>query len=246
MKKDKNILLGVNVDHIATLREARGVNYPDPVKIALIAEKNGADSITIHLREDRRHIQDHDVERMIAVIDSRVNLEMAATNEMIDIACRLKPYDCCLVPENRQELTTEGGLDVFSRVDFLSSCVEKLKKSGIRVSIFVDPEPKQIESSQMIGADAVEIHTGLYADSVNSSDQDYEWNRIKECAVHADRIGVRVNAGHGLHYDNTSEIAAIREIKELNIGHSIIARAVNSGMAEAVSEMKSIMIKSRK
>ena len=246
MKKDKNILLGVNVDHIATLREARGVNYPDPVKIALIAEKNGADSITIHLREDRRHIQDHDVERMIAVIDSRVNLEMAATNEMIDIACRLKPYDCCLVPENRQELTTEGGLDVFSRVDFLSSCVEKLKKSGIRVSIFVDPDPKQIESSQMIGADAVEIHTGLYADSVNSSDQDYELNRIKECAVHADRIGVRVNAGHGLHYENTSEIAAIREIKELNIGHSIIARAVNSGIAEAVSEMKSIMIKSRK
>jgi len=246
MKKDKNILLGVNVDHVATLREARGVNYPDPVQIALIAEKNGADSITIHLREDRRHIQDHDVERMIAVIDSRVNLEMAATNEMIDIACRLKPYDCCLVPENRQELTTEGGLDVFSRVDFLSSCVEKLKKSGIRVSIFVDPDPKQIESSQMIGADAVEIHTGLYADSVNSSDQDYELNRIKECAVHADRIGVRVNAGHGLHYDNTSEIAAIREIKELNIGHSIIARAVNSGIAEAVSEMKSIMIKSRK
>ena len=246
MKKDKNILLGVNVDHVATLREARGVNYPDPVQIALIAEKNGADSITIHLREDRRHIQDHDVERMIAVIDSRVNLEMAATNEMIDIACRLKPYDCCLVPENRQELTTEGGLDVFSRVDFLSSCVEKLKKSGIRVSIFVDPEPKQIESSQMIGADAVEIHTGLYADSVNSSDQDYELNRIKECAVHADRIGVRVNAGHGLHYEITSEIAAIREIKELNIGHSIIARAVNSGIAEAVSEMKSIMIKSRK
>tara|TARA_B100000749_G_scaffold274748_1_gene259455 strand:- start:201 stop:941 length:741 start_codon:yes stop_codon:yes gene_type:complete len=246
MKKDKNILLGVNVDHVATLREARGVNYPDPVQIALIAEKNGADSITIHLREDRRHIQDHDVERMIAVIDSRVNFEMAATNEMIDIACRLKPYDCCLVPENRQELTTEGGLDVYSRVDFLSSCVEKLKKSGIRVSIFVDPDPKQIESSQMIGADAVEIHTGLYADSVNSSDQDYELNRIKECAVHADRIGVRVNAGHGLHYENTSEIAAIREIKELNIGHSIIARAVNSGMAEAVSEMKSIMIKSRK
>jgi pyridoxine 5-phosphate synthase len=192
MKKDKNILLGVNVDHVATLREARGVNYPDPLKIALIAEKNGADSITIHLREDRRHIQDHDVERMIAVIDSRVNFEMAATDEMIDIACRLKPYDCCLVPEKRQELTTEGGLDVYSRVDFLSSCVEKLKKSGIRVSIFVDPDPKQIESSQMIGADAVEIHTGLYADSANSSDQEYELNRIKECAVHADRIGVRM------------------------------------------------------
>ncbi|MDG2297836.1 MAG: pyridoxine 5'-phosphate synthase, partial [Gammaproteobacteria bacterium] len=174
MKKDKNISLGVNVDHIATLREARGANYPDPIKIALIAEKNGADSITIHLREDRRHIQDHDVERMIAVIESRVNFEMAATDEMIDIACMLKPYDCCLVPEKRQELTTEGGLDVYSRVDFLSSCVGKLKQSGIRVSIFVDPDPKQIESSQMIGADAVEIHTGLYADSANPSDQAYE------------------------------------------------------------------------
>ena len=246
MKKDKIISLGVNVDHIATLREARGVNYPDPIQIALIAEKNGADSITIHLREDRRHIQDHDVERMIAVIESRVNFEMAATDEMIDIACMLKPYDCCLVPEKRQELTTEGGLDVYSRVDFLSTCVGKLKQSGIRVSIFVDPDPKQIESSQMIGADAVEIHTGLYADSANPSDQAYELNRIKECAVHADRIGLRVNAGHGLHYENTSDIAAIREIKELNIGHSIIARAVNTGIAEAVSEMKSIMIKSRK
>ena len=246
MTNDKNIFLGVNVDHVATLREARGVNYPDPIQIALIAEKNGADSITIHLREDRRHIQDHDVERMITVIESRVNLEMAAIDEMIDIACMLKPYDCCLVPEKRQELTTEGGLDVNSRMDFLSSCVGQLKKSGIRVSIFVDPDPKQIESSQMIGADAVEIHTGLYADSVNSSDQAYELNRIKECAVHADRIGLRVNAGHGLHYENTSEIASIHEIKELNIGHSIIARAVNSGIAEAVSEMKSIMIKSRK
>jgi len=246
MKKDKNIFLGVNVDHVATLREARGVSYPDPIQVALIAEKNGADSITIHLREDRRHIQDHDVERMIAVIESRVNLEMAATDEMIDIACMLKPYDCCLVPEKRQELTTEGGLDVYSRVDFLATSVGLLKKSGIRVSIFVDPDPKQIESSQMIGADAVEIHTGLYADSANPSDQAYELNRIKECAVHADRIGLRVNAGHGLHYENTSEIAAIREIKELNIGHSIIARAVNSGIAEAVSEMKSIMIKSRK
>ena len=246
MKKDKNISIGVNVDHIATLREARGVNYPDPIQIALIAEKNGADSITIHLREDRRHIQDHDVERMIAVIESRVNFEMAATDEMIDIACMLKPYDCCLVPEKRQELTTEGGLDVYSRVDFLSTCVGKLKQSGIRVSIFVDPDPKQIESSQMIGADAVEIHTGLYADSANPSDQAYELNRIKECAVHADRIGLRVNAGHGLHYENTSDIAAIIEIKELNIGHSIIARAVITGFAEAVSEMKSIMIKSRK
>ena len=185
MKKNKDIFLGVNVDHVATLREARGVSYPDPIQIALIAEKNGADSITIHLREDRRHIQDHDVERMIAVIESRVNFEMAATDEMIDIACMLKPYDCCLVPEKRQELTTEGGLDVYSRVDFLSTCVGKLKQSGIRVSIFVDPDPKQIESSQMIGADAVEIHTGLYADSANPSDQAYELNRIKECAVHA-------------------------------------------------------------
>ena len=246
MNKKNDILLGVNVDHVATLRQARGAHYPDPIQIALIAEKNGADSITVHLREDRRHIQDHDVERLISVVESRVNLEMAATQEMIDIACMLKPYDCCLVPEKREELTTEGGLDVYSQTQILSSHIGRLKKSGIRVSLFVDPDPKQIESSQLVGADAVEIHTGLYADSPNPSDQEYELTRIKECAMHADRIGLSVNAGHGLHYENTAEVAAIQEIKELNIGHSVISKAVDLGIAEAVQEMKSIMVKARK
>ena len=164
MNAKTSILLGVNVDHVATLRQARNIDYPDPIEAALIAEKNGADSITVHLREDRRHIQDHDVERLIAVTNSRVNLEMAATSEMIDIACSLKPFDCCLVPEKREELTTEGGLDVMGEVDDLSISIHRLKKSGIKVSLFIDPDPKQIETSKMVGADAVEIHTGLYAD----------------------------------------------------------------------------------
>ena len=246
MSKKDSILLGVNVDHVATLRQARGINYPDPVQMALIAEKNGADSITVHLREDRRHIQDHDVERLIAVIETRVNLEMAATEEMVDIACLLKPYDCCLVPEKRQELTTEGGLDVFSQREELAASIGRLKKSGIRVSLFVDPDPKQIESCQMGCADAIEIHTGLYADSPNITDQEYELNRIKECAIHGDRIGLRVNAGHGLHYENTAEVAAIKEIRELNIGHSIISKSIDLGIAGAVQEMKAIMAKARK
>ena len=246
MSKKDSILLGVNVDHVATLRQARGINYPDPVQMALIAEKNGADSITVHLREDRRHIQDHDVERLIAVVETRVNLEMAATEEMVDIACLLKPYDCCLVPEKRQELTTEGGLDVFSQREELAACIGRLKKSGIRVSLFVDPDPKQIESCEMVGADAIEIHTGLYADSPNITDQEYELNRIKECAIHGDRIGLRVNAGHGLHYENTAEVAAIKEIRELNIGHSIISKSIDLGIAGAVQEMKAIMVNARK
>jgi len=246
MKQKEPILLGVNVDHVATLRQTRGTNYPDPVEIALIAEKNGADSITIHLREDRRHVQDHDVERIIGVADTRINFEMALTEEMIAMACQLKPYDCCLVPEKREELTTEGGLDVFSQIDALSIAAERMKKSGIRVSFFVDPDPKQIESSQLAGADAVEIHTGTYADSLNLDDQKYELNRIRECAIHADKIGLRVNAGHGLHYENTKAIAEINEIQELNIGHSIIAKSLDIGIAEAVKTMKTIMIEARK
>ena len=246
MNAKSSILLGVNVDHVATLREARKIDYPDPVEAALVAEKNGADSITVHLREDRRHIQDHDVERLVAVTNSRVNLEMAATREMIDIACSLKPFDCCLVPEKREELTTEGGLDVIGDVDQLSDSIHRLKKSGIKVSLFVDPDPKQIESSRLAGADAIEIHTGLYADSLNPRDQEYEFDRIKECAKHAKSIGLQVNAGHGLNYENTALISAIPEITELNIGHSIIARSVITGMAEAVKEMKKIMEASRK
>ena len=246
MNAKSSILLGVNVDHVATLREARKIDYPDPVAAALVAEKNGADSITVHLREDRRHIQDHDVERLIAVSNSRVNLEMAATQEMIDIACSLKPFDCCLVPEKREELTTEGGLDVMHDVDQLSDSIHRLKKSGIKVSLFVDPDPKQIESSRLAGADAIEIHTGLYADSLNPRDQENELDRIKECAKHAKNIGLQVNAGHGLNYENTALISAIPEITELNIGHSIVAQSVIIGMAEAVREMKSIMESSRK
>ncbi len=246
MNAKSSILLGVNVDHVATLRQARKIDYPDPIEAALIAEKNGADSITVHLREDRRHIQDHDVERLVAVTNSRVNLEMAPTKEMINIACSLKPYDCCLVPEKREELTTEGGLDVMRDVDQLSLSIQRLKKSGIKISLFVDPDPKQIESSLMAGADAVEIHTGIYADSLNPKDQDHELERIKECAKHAKKIGLQVNAGHGLHYQNTASISAISEITELNIGHAIIARSVIVGMAEAVKEMKAIMEYSRK
>ncbi|MDC3240428.1 pyridoxine 5'-phosphate synthase [Gammaproteobacteria bacterium] len=246
MNTQSSILLGVNVDHVATLRQAREIDYPDPIEAALIAEENGADSITVHLREDRRHIQDHDVERLVAVSNSRVNLEMAPTEEMINIACSLKPYDCCLVPEKREELTTEGGLDVMQNIDELSISIQRLKKSGIRVSLFIDPDPKQIESSLMAGANAVEIHTGLYADSLNPNDQDYELERIKECAKHAKKIGLHVNAGHGLNYQNTASISSIPEITELNIGHAIVARSVITGMAEAVKEMKTIMESSRK
>ncbi len=246
MNTQSSILLGVNVDHVATLRQAREIDYPDPIEAALIAEENGADSITVHLREDRRHIQDHDVERLVAVSNSRVNLEMASTKEMINIACSLKPYDCCLVPEKREELTTEGGLDVMQNIDELSISIQRLKKSGIRVSLFIDPDPKQIESSLMAGANAVEIHTGLYADSLNPNDQDYELERIKECAKHAKKIGLHVNAGHGLNYQNTASISSIPEITELNIGHAIVARSVITGMAEAVKEMKTIMESSRK
>ena len=166
MARKKNILLGVNIDHVATLRQVRGTSYPDPVEIALIAEENGADSITVHLREDRRHIQDTDVERLVRLIKKRVNLEMALNDEIIDFACSVKPSDCCLVPEKRQELTTEGGLDAFSQMDHLAEASERLKKSGIRVAYFVDPEPKQIESSRMAGAEVVELHTGTYAEAV--------------------------------------------------------------------------------
>ena len=176
MTRKKNILLGVNIDHVATVRQARGTSYPDPVEIALIAEENGADSITVHLREDRRHIQDRDVERVIRLVKTRVKLEMALDDEIIDLACSLKPSDCCLVPEKRKELTTEGGLDVLSQLDQLAEASERLKKSGIRVAYFVDPEPKQIESSKMAGAEVVEIHTGTFAEALSEKEQKYELN----------------------------------------------------------------------
>ena len=239
------MLLGVNIDHVATVRQARGTSYPDPVEIALIAEENGADSITVHLREDRRHIQDRDVERLIRLVKTRVNLEMSLNNEIIDLACSFKPSDCCLVPEKRQELTTEGGLDVLSQMDQLAQATERLKRSGIRVAYFVDPEPKQIESSQMAGAEVVELHTGTYADALSEKQQKYELNRIMECAVHGTKIGLTVHAGHGLHYENTAKIAVISEILELNIGHAIIAKSLDVGIAKAVSGMKKIIMDAR-
>ena len=245
MTRKKNILLGVNIDHVATVRQARGTSYPDPVEIALIAEENGADSITVHLREDSRHIQDLDVERVIRLVKTRVNLEMALDDEIIDLACSLKPSDCCLVPEKRKELTTEGGLDVLSQLDQLAEASERLKKSGIRVAYFVDPEPKQIESSKMAGAEVVEIHTGTFAEALSEKEQKYELNRIKECALHAAKIGLLVHAGHGLHYENTSHIAAISEIVELNIGHAIIAKSLDVGIAKAVSGIKKIILDAR-
>lgn len=238
------MLLGVNVDHVATLRQARGTEYPDPVAAALLAEQAGADSITVHLREDRRHIQDHDVERLQASTQTRVNLEMALTAEMLDIACQIRPADVCLVPEKRAELTTEGGLDVIARQEAVTAAVTRLSARGIRVSLFIDPERAQIDAARACGAPVVELHTGAYADADNGSVA-HELQRIHEAALYAHECGLVVNAGHGLHLDNVHEIAAIPQIIELNIGHALIADAVFKGLAAAVAEMKSRMLAAR-
>ena len=234
------IHLGVNVDHVATLRQARGTDYPDPVQAALLAESAGADSITLHLREDRRHIQDHDVERLTAVMQTHLNFEMAVTEEMIGIAKRIGPSDCCLVPEKRAELTTEGGLDVAGQLAKVSAACAALAASDIRVSLFIDPDTGQLDAAKAAGAPVVELHTGAYADAAGA-EQDAELRRIIEAAAYGQEIGLVVNAGHGLHYENVTAIAAIAEIDELNIGHAIIARAVFDGITEAVSEMKRLM-----
>lgn len=240
------ILLGVNVDHVATLRQARGTNYPNPVTAALLAEQSGADSITIHLREDRRHIVDQDLELIVKQIQTRVNLEMAVTDEMLTIACELKPPDCCLVPERREELTTEGGLDVVSQRSKISVACKRLQKSGIRVSLFVDPEPAQLEASLECGAEVVELHTGKYADALGQDAEAMDLERIREGAAYADKLGMTVHAGHGLHYENVQPIASISQIVELNIGHAIIAEAVFEGLAEAVTKMKALMQEARR
>ena len=237
--------LGVNIDHVATLRQVRGATYPDPLYAALVAEQSGADSITLHLREDRRHIQDHDVERMRAALQTRMNLEMAATDAMIAIARRVRPQDVCLVPERREELTTEGGLDVAGQVVRLRDCCSALSECGIRVSLFIDPEPAQLEASLEAGAPVVELHTGAYAESTGER-QAVELMRIVEAARYGSRIGLTVHAGHGLNYHNVQPVAAIPEIVELNIGHAIVARAVMDGMAGAVREMKSLMEAARR
>lgn len=244
MSDHKTVQLGVNVDHIATLRQARGVNYPDPMLAADIARKAGADGVTVHLREDRRHIQDHDVYRINDNVTLPMNLEMGATKEMLNIAKAVKPYECCLVPEKRAELTTEGGLDVVSQVDFLRTYIKQLQAHSIKVSLFIDPDQAQIEASKRAGADIVELHTGRYADC-SESEQIDELKRLQTGATAADSLGLQVNAGHGLHYHNVDAIAAIPEIVCLNIGHSIIARASMTGLYEAVFGMKKLIIDAR-
>jgi pyridoxine 5-phosphate synthase len=237
--------LGVNIDHVATLRQVRRATFPDPLYAALVAEQSGADSITLHLREDRRHILDHDVTRMRSALQTRMNLEMAATDAMLTIARSVRPQDCCLVPEKREELTTEGGLDVAGQVARLRDCCAALHDAGIRVSLFVDPEPAQLEAALAAGAPVVELHTGAYADSTGER-QALELMRIAEAARFGSRIGLTIHAGHGLNYHNVQPVAAIPEIVELNIGHAIVARAVMDGMGPAVRDMKALMDAARR
>jgi pyridoxine 5-phosphate synthase len=239
------IKLGVNIDHVATLRQARRTSYPSPIEAALIAESAGADSITLHLREDRRHIQDKDVEALRGVLKTRMNLESAVTDEMVDFALRIKPQDVCLVPERREELTTEGGLDVQRHFDQVQRACRQLANAGVRVSLFVDADPAQIEAAAQAGAPVVEIHTGHYADAAEGSEQQSELERIRDAVDKGLRQRLHVNAGHGLHYQNVQPIASIAGISELNIGHSIVAHALFVGFEAAVREMKRLMLEAR-
>jgi pyridoxine 5-phosphate synthase len=238
------ISLGVNIDHVATLREQRHTIYPEPMQAALIAEQSGADNITLHLREDRRHIQERDVRTLAGLLNTRMNLEMAATPQMIALACELKPADCCLVPERRAELTTEGGLDVMGAGAGLREHCARLAGAGIRVSLFIDAEHAQIEAARASGAPVIELHTGVYADSHGAA-QARELERLREAARFAAGMGLTVHAGHGMNYHNVTPIAAIREIVELNIGHAIVAQALFDGFANAVRAMKSLMLAAR-
>ncbi len=242
--KEHKILLGVNIDHIATLRQARGTKYPDPVQAALIVEQAGADGITAHLREDRRHIQDRDIYLLKDVIHTRLNLEMAVTDEMIAIALDVKPAACCLVPEKRAELTTEGGLDVAASPERIKKACQTLAETGIEVSLFIDPEAKQIDAAFNAGAPVIELHTGCYADAENA-DQQQQLSRIQQAAEYAHSKGLQVNAGHGLHFHNVEDICRIPQIVELNIGHSIIAQAVLSGLSQTVRDLKELMKNAR-
>ncbi|MCO7187057.1 MULTISPECIES: pyridoxine 5'-phosphate synthase [unclassified Pseudoalteromonas] len=241
----KEILLGVNVDHIATLRQARGTSYPDPAHAAAVAEHAGADGITIHLREDRRHIQDRDVYVMAKTVQTRMNLEIAVTDEMLDIACEVKPAYVCLVPEKREELTTEGGLDVVANKEKVTQAVTRLANAGIKVSLFIDADPQQIDAAKDTGAPYIEIHTGAYADAESDAAMHAELERIRTGVKYAHGLGIVVNAGHGLHYHNVKPIAEIPEIYELNIGHAIIARAAIDGLEKAVRDMKRLMLDAR-
>jgi pyridoxine 5-phosphate synthase len=238
------MLLGVNIDHVATLRQVRGTRYPEPLAAGLLAIKAGADSITVHLREDRRHIQDDDVRALKARLTARLNLEMAVTDEMIAIASDIQPSDCCLVPEKRAELTTEGGLDVLDNLQQITAATRHLTGSGIRVSLFIDPDASQIDAATESGAAVIELHTGAYADAANEA-REAELARIVDAAAYAAAKGLKVHAGHGLHLDNVAAVAAIPEITELNIGHSIIADAVFKGLERAVTDMKARMLEAR-
>jgi pyridoxine 5-phosphate synthase len=242
---NNDILLGVNIDHIATLRQARGTQYPDPIQAALIAEQAGADGITAHLREDRRHIQDRDIYLLRDIIHSRLNLEMAVTDEMIAIALKVKPYACCLVPEKREELTTEGGLNVAENQFRMNDVCLRLCEAGIEVSLFIDPDRRQIDAAVKAGAPVVELHTGRYADAETSSIRSDELKRIQSAAQYANSAGLQVNAGHGLNFHNVEAICKIPEIVELNIGHAIIAQAVFSGLAKTIGDLKQLMRQAR-
>jgi len=244
MSDARPILLGVNIDHVATLRQARGTTYPRPAHAVRIAEVAGADSITVHLREDRRHIQDHDLDEINEVMATHMNLEMAVTDEMVANAKRVKPTDVCLVPEKREELTTEGGLDVAGQLDKVRAACDQLREADIRVSLFIDPDRKQLDAAKSAGAPVVELHTGKYADTEGDV-QAAELERIVDAANYGHELGLVINAGHGLHYQNVKPIARIEQVVELNIGHAIVARAVFDGLSVAVSEMKRLMLEAR-
>lgn len=241
-----SILLGVNIDHIATLRNARGTKYPDPVHAAEMAERAGADGITVHLREDRRHILDRDVRILKETIQTRMNLEMAVTDEMVEIAIQTQPEFVCLVPEKREELTTEGGLNAKGQLEKVKAATQKLTEAGIKVSLFIDADREQIDAAKACGAPFIELHTGHYADADTEQEQQNELKKIAAAASYADDLGITVNAGHGLTYHNVAPIAALPEIYELNIGHSIMGRAVFDGLGKAVEDMKAVMTEARK
>jgi len=241
----QKLQLGVNIDHVATIRQARGTRYPEPLHAALLAEQHGADAITLHLREDRRHIQDRDVHMLKDMLNTRMNLEMAITDEMLSVACEILPEDCCLVPERREELTTEGGLDVVGQRDKVKHACQVLGDDGIRVSLFIDADQAQIEAAAECGAPVIEIHTGHFADLDSPKDKQQELTRIINAVETGVDAGLHVNAGHGLDYHNVTAIAEIEAIRELNIGHAIIARAIFQGLPEAVATMKRLMCEAR-
>ncbi|MCP1675899.1 pyridoxine 5-phosphate synthase [Natronocella acetinitrilica] len=246
MSLSPQILLGINIDHVATLRQARGTRFPDPVEAALVAERAGADGITVHLREDRRHIQERDVELLLATVTTRVNLEMAVTDEMLALAEQWRPAHCCLVPERREELTTEGGLDVASQAQRMLEACSRLTRAGIVVSLFIDPDAEQIHAARECGAAYVELHTGAYAEAKNGGERARELFRLREAAALAASLDLGVNAGHGLDYHNVQPIAALPEMEELNIGFAIMARAMFSGLETAVRDMRHLMVEARR